>query len=158
MKHEPSRSDPSQPRAPRPPRLPRPRAPLAFDAPTALERSDRRRERRLNYNKSIAVAFFEPGDVLSRPRRVTAEDISAGGIRLSGSTPFTLGNTGVVQLTREDGTFGLVGVRVVHTRSINAFTHSAGARFVSLPRELVLDRFIRPDGQLLSLDPLAASA
>lgn len=149
-KHDPFRTEQPLDREARPP--------LAFNAPTVLDRSERRREKRLNYRKSIAVAFFEAGDVLSRPRRVTAEDISAGGIRLSGALPFREGATGVVQLTRADGTFGLVGVCIVHAVAVNKFTHSAGAKFVSLPRELVMERFIRPDGKLMSLEPLPASA
>lgn len=129
-----------------------------FARPTALDRADRRAGRRLPFNERLAVAFFEKGEVLSRPRRLIAEDISAGGVRLTSSTPFTPGAVGVVQLAKADGSFGLVGIVVVHARAIDDFTHTAGARFTALPRQVVVDHLVRPDGRLLGLDGMAASA
>ncbi|HVZ93015.1 MAG TPA: hypothetical protein VG797_00750 [Phycisphaerales bacterium] len=134
------------------------RSPLGFAQPTAIDRGERRIARRLPFNKVVAAAFFDQRDSLTRPVRLIAEDISSAGIRLAGPQRFTKGSFGVVQLDRDDGSFGLVGVTVVHTQAIDAMIHVAGAQFVSLPDRLAAERFIRPDGRLLALDRLPMSA
>lgn len=119
---------------------------------------ERRQQRRLPYSQAVSVAWLEDDDSNAAVHRVIAEDISTGGIRMVGPVAFRPGALGIIRLNRADGSYGLVGVAIVHTRAMSDFLNAAGAKFISLPKELEAHQLVGVEARLRSLEPIRASA
>ncbi len=80
--------------------------------------SERREHRRLPYNREVKFAWLHDGCIAWPARRIIAEDISKGGIRLRGEIIPEGATSAVIELKRADGTRAVMGVNVVYTKNM----------------------------------------
>lgn len=97
----------------------------------------RRLHRRMVWGKSVALAWLRSDGSIGPWTRVTATDVSLGGMALSGMIEFRPGAVGVVELPSSDGGRALVGVQVVHIERLSPTSESAGVKYVPLARQIV---------------------
>lgn len=95
----------------------------------------RRRHRRQGWDCEVKLAWLRPDGTLGPWARVVGDDISLGGMSVSGAMEFPRGALGVVELP-SDGSHAMVGFRVVHSEKRGAMNATAGVEFVQVSSRL----------------------
>jgi hypothetical protein len=103
---------------------------------------NRRSHTRHPFHIDVPVVWLGPLRQSDRVGSVRASDISVGGVRILGRHMLYPRSTGVIQLTRPDGSMALVGVEIVHTAYIGEMRYASGCRFIPIPQDQ-LSRFMR---------------
>ncbi len=119
-------------------------APLekTMDTPAASPLS-RRSQPRLAWEHPVSVCWLGSDGTRGPWITALAEDISTGGMALTGRMNFAPGAVGLVELPIDNGQRAVVGFRVVHTHRVDPETASAGVKFTRLPGTMVEGR-LRP--------------
>jgi hypothetical protein len=95
--------------------------------------AEKRDETRHPYPGKVVLRMISPNGDVGSPMHVLAVDLSRGGLCIRSRRMFHVGTIGAVKLARSDGTYNVLGVKVMHCRYASAMQHHTGLRFIALP-------------------------
>ena len=96
----------------------------------------RRRHRRQGWDCEVKLAWVRPDGTLSPWSKVMGDEISLGGMSMSGAMEFPPGALGVVELPASAEKGAMVGFRVVHCERQGPMRATAGVEFVQVAARL----------------------
>lgn len=108
--------------------------------PTDTAGLGRRRHRRQGWDCEVKLAWVLPDGSMSPWSVVMGDDISLGGMSVSGAMEFTPGALGVVELPASEEKHAMVGFRVVHCERQGPKCATAGVEFVQVAARLARPR------------------
>jgi hypothetical protein len=104
--------------------------------PTDTMGLGRRRHRRQGWDCEVKLAWVRPDGTLGPWSKVMGDDISLGGMAVSGAMEFPRGALGVVELPASEEKRAMVGFRVVHSEKRGPMHATAGVEFVQVAARL----------------------